>query len=126
MKNLIYTTLLPFLLLCSCNSMGGGQGYGVVAEATAVTSDGTTLLDVRTNGEVTVMAGGIAATAQVRTPMGIPLLGPRQVSEGKVIAYHKGQDIKLELAPGAPLPAWTKVLFLPGQAEALGYSFEGE
>lgn len=81
---------------------------------------------VRTNLRQTYIQGGADFAAEVMTTDGVPIF-VHQVSAGFQLYIDKDADVRLESPVGTPLPAGARVLFpRPGEADALGVTFEAE
>lgn len=124
MRTILYALVALFFASCAATGSDPVQGYGVVAHATVVNDQGDPIADFRTNGVVSLVRATAAGTAGVRTTtIGAYVLGPLTFAEGFITALNRDLDLEVNLAPGDPLPAWVGGLFLPGEAEALGYTF---
>lgn len=107
---------------------GGGSGLPVVAVVQAVDTSGVPLLFARSDGDTTVAMSATKGSAYIfDKASGVTVLGP-VIFEAphSVVVVSRKRSFHAQLAPGVPLPDWVQDtgLFRPGEAAALGLSFE--
>lgn len=129
--------VLPLILaLCAivCASAcvtapDGTRSSSAVMSFTVTDDAGHAVALARSDLNTTIVFGAGKATGEVfqkpseTMPAGFPLFGPVGTAFGKVYVHDRKRDIKVTLARGEPLPAVCRVLFRPGEAEALGFTF---
>lgn len=85
-------------------------------------------LGAATDGNVTVLVAKIEGRAGVRllpaTDDSLHLLGPVETEAGRIVVMRR-RPVKerLVLRPGDPLPEWSRHLWSPSEAAALGLTF---
>lgn len=123
------------LLACTfgcVSTPAGGRASPVVPVATftASATSADVVADVRSNFDVTVVQAKVHGVVEIRDgATGASLTPPRLVSPGKVYVWRREPKFSGEFDIGAPLPAWVESapgLWRPGEAAALGYTFEPE
>ena len=113
---ILAVALVALLFPVGCASTGG---FGIVGFANV---DGKGM--VRTDGTVTVAMGNLKGDAGLRgKASGFLFTGPFAVDEGEVYVANRELDVETTQPVFEPLPAWAAVVFLPGEAEAMGLTF---
>lgn len=122
-----------FALLFFASCVTGADGIkssSVVMSFVVAGDDGHAVALARSDLNTTVVFGAGQASGELfqkpsaTMPAGFPLYGPIVAEVGKVYVFDRGRDYKAKFNIGAPLPAFCAVLFRPGEAAALGLSFE--
>lgn len=129
----VYLLVAALLLAAfSCQGTGGVKYSPIVPVATFTADAGSTdvVADVRSNFDVTVVRASVYGVAGFRDAYtGVWLLPPSVVEPGFTYVWRRAPKFEERFAPDAPLPAWVAEspgLWLPGEAERLGYVFETE
>lgn len=133
---IVKTVLAAVVFAClffatSCvTAPDGTRSSSIVMSFTVADASGHATALARTDLNTTVVFGAGSASGELfqkpspTMPAGFPIYGPVSVSAGKVYVFDRAADMKLTLSIGEPLPARCRVLFRPGEAEALGLTFE--
>lgn len=127
----IVWTLALCLFALACVSDQAGNPISPVAPVCTLTADelGTQLVaDIRSNGNVTVIRTSLYGRAELREVWnGIPVGQPRVFAPGRTYVWRREPSFSEEFSLEDPLPAWVgeaQGLWHPGEAEALGYTFD--
>lgn len=113
------------LILVSLFAFACKGGAPVVASVKIEGATGASVGFVKYDGDLLLARGEVELTAELYFKgSGEPVLLPAGVEAGKQIAVSKSAKIKLEAPAGTPIPAIFASLFKPGEAAALGVTFE--
>lgn len=125
----IITAILCFFLYAFAQGCHApGPGLPVVGIVELTDSAGSKIMWMHTDGDTMIAKSAQAGRVYLRDKLsGLTILGPVDfTTAGEVLVTSRSREYKAQFAAGAKLPLWIQStgVFLPGEAQALGLTFE--